>query len=326
MFRSLACLTVCFFAGIAQASPEQVAAAVERFAEQIKKNPAPAESGPNVLGLYLADLSTGEVYRIGASADPKLPYCGSPSWLADGTRIYYDATPSPKSWSETRIQSLELSGGKVVRTDLGLGNCPTPSPKGKEYAYLLNPNAVAGVDHNVYVITTTGEITRKFDTFGAPRWSPNGKQLMVTAFATPTNIQIVDLDNGEKLQVELPDHRIYSVPSWAGSDTLVAFVRSAKGFSVALLDTSKPTGLVVKETLWKRGDGTNVEPMYPVYSQALKRGVFSGREARGQALYVFEPGKKPTRLEKKERFDPKIASLALSPDGKYLLFCGDRKE
>ncbi|OWK36100.1 hypothetical protein FRUB_08663 [Fimbriiglobus ruber] len=41
---------------------------------------------------------------------------------------------------------------------------------------------------------------------------------------------------------------------------------------------------------------------------------------------MFEPGKKPTRLEKKERFDPKIASLALSPDGKYLLFCGDRKE
>jgi len=66
--------------------------------------------------------------------------------------------------------------------------------------------------------------------------------------------------------------------------------------------------------------------MYPVYSPKLKRGVFVGREERGQALYLFEPGKNPRRLEADGRFDPKLASLSLSPEGKYLLFCGDRKE
>jgi hypothetical protein len=66
--------------------------------------------------------------------------------------------------------------------------------------------------------------------------------------------------------------------------------------------------------------------MYPVYSRSQMRGAFVGRDPKGQALYTFEPGKAPRRLEPKRPLDPKIASLALSPDGRYLLFSADRAE
>jgi hypothetical protein len=103
----------------------------------------------------------------------------------------------------------------------------------------------------------------------------------------------------------------------------VAFVRSAKGFAIALVDVTNPADAKIKDVLWKRGDGTNVEPLYPVYSPERRRGVFVGRDAKGQALYTFEPGKVPLRLEA-EGYDKKISSLALSPDGRYVLFCSDR--
>jgi hypothetical protein len=51
-----------------------------------------------------------------------------------------------------------------------------------------------------------------------------------------------------------------------------------------------------------------------------------GRDPKGQALYVFEPGKAPRRLEPQRPLDPKIASLALSPDGQYMLFAAERLE
>ena len=93
----------------------------------------------------------------------------------------------------------------------------------------------------------------------------------------------------------------------------------------ALVDVTNPEEAKVREALWRRGDGlaVEVEPMYPVYDPGRKRGAFVGREPRGQALYVLEPGRVPRRLEP-GRFDPKVASLALSPDGRFVVFCADR--
>src|SRR4030095_591249 len=85
-----------------------------------------------------------------------------------------------------------------------------------------------------------------------------------------------------------------------------------------------PAAAKVKEVLWTRGLGIDAEPLHPVYSAADKRCVFVGRPARGSALYMFDkPILTPQSLEK-DRFDPRIASLDLSPDGKQLLFCAER--
>jgi hypothetical protein len=160
------------------------------------------------------------------------------------------------------------------------------------------------------------------DTGGIPKLSPDGRQLLTISFTNPCELALLDLAGGER-SIELAGHQFYSVPSWAASDTLTAVVRSAKGFSVALVDVTNPGEAQIKETLWKRGDGTNIEPLYPVYSPALRRGLFVGREKQGQSLYTFTPGKTPESLEP-NTFDGKIASLALSPDGRYVLFSSDR--
>ena len=106
-------------------------------------------------------------------------------------------------------------------------------------------------------------------------------------------------------------------PSKAPADRLDGppFV-SAKAWAVADGKTGK--------VLWKRGDGSNVEPLYPVYSPVTKQCVFVGREKGGQSLYRLGADGRPERLEAEVQRDGKIASLALSPDGRYLLFCSDR--
>lgn len=296
---------------------------VDRVVEQLKKNrPRQLPQGEDHLGLFLIDVLAGDVTLIVAAADAERTYCGSPCWSNDGRRILFDASPGRK-FDKTRLQMLEVADQGVGLSSSGFGNCPTISPDGKHVAYLLNPGAIAGASSGIYVMKVDGSDSRRLGGYGIPKWSPDGRQLLIISFTSPCNLSLMNVDTAEERPIQIPGHQVYSVPSWSGDGTILAFVRSAKGFAVALVDVTNPAEAKIKEVLWKRGDGTNVEPMYPVYSASTRRGVFVGREQKGQALYAFEPGKVPRRLEP-EGYDRKISSLALSPDGRYVLFCCDR--
>ena len=158
---------------------------------------------------------------------------------------------------------------------------------------------------------------------GIPKWSPDGRHLLIVSFANPCQLTLMNVATGEGLPVQFPGHEVHSVPSWTGAATIVAVVRSEKGFAVALVDLTDPNEAKLKETLWKRGADLDVDPAYPVYSSSTRRGFIVGREQKGQALYSLEHGMASQRLEPK-RYDGKIASLALSPEGRYLLFCSER--
>lgn len=300
-----------------------VPAVVARFAERLRATP-PADRPADRLNLFIMDVETGASTPV-AATDPTRAYRGSPAWSADGRRIYYDASPGFGKWADTRVQCLELTAVGVSRRDLVAGNCPSPSPDGKRVAYLLNAGVLPGAASGVYVTDGAAEATGRLGGFGIPKWSPDGKHLLVVPFANPCEPTLMDAVTGHERPVRLAGHRIYSVPSWAGGGALVAVVRSATGFSVSLVDVTAPAEATVKETLWRRGNGLRyeVEPLYPVYSPEQKRGVFVGREPKDQALYTFQPGQTPRRLELGQ-LDPKVASLSLSPDGRYVLFCADR--
>ncbi len=157
---------------------------------------------------------------------------------------------------------------------------------------------------------------------GIPKWSPDGRRLLVSAFVSPVSLEIVDLAGPAGPTVEpimLNGTVFYSVPSWAGDDnTMVAVVKVGGSVDVALIDVSNPGKAVFKRSLWKKGGG--VSPAYPVYHPGTGQCVFAGRERDGTVLYSFCVGEEPRRIDPKG-CRGKIASLAFSPDGRYVLFC-----
>lgn len=303
---------------------EAVSEAVTQLVDRITKETPPKPPGDGEFALYLADLTTGRVTPVPCAADDwEKTYCGSPGWSADGRRIFYDASPGHGQWGETRVHMIEAADRGLARTVLGPGNCPAPSPDGKAVAFLLNLGGTRGV----HVMSAAGGDSRAVGLYGIPRWSPAGRDLLVAQFGSPTTVEIVDADEGTRRPVDLPGYAFRSPPNWAGDRTLVAAVKSDAGDAVALVDVTDPAKAVVKELLWKRGAGPPeaVTPGAVTYSAAAGRGVFIGRGPEGGRLYVVEAGKPPRPLEPK-RPAGKVAAPALSPDGRYLLFCDGRRE
>jgi hypothetical protein len=130
--------------------------------------------------------------------------------------------------------------------------------------------------------------------------------------------------------LNIPGHRVYSVPRWAGEGTLVAVIGAgaATGDTIALIDVTDPTRGKVKDVLWKQGKTLDVSPVCPAYSPVTRRCVFVGKtEGKGRALYGFRHGKAdpPRRLEAGDQLDNLILGTTFSPDGRYVVVSSDRK-
>ena len=124
--------------------------------------------------------------------------------------------------------------------------------------------------------------------------------------------------------LRLPDDQIYADPSWAGEGTIVAVIGPTEGDTLALIDVSDPSRPRVKEVLWRKANGPDVLPSYPIYSATTRRCIFVGTGAEGQALYSVDRGKAgPAKRVEPEGYDHVITSLSFSPDGRYLLFSCD---
>jgi hypothetical protein len=221
------------------------------------------------------------------------------------------------------MQVIEADGPGVRLASLGPGSCPAVAPDGSRLACYLNPGAIPGVEQGVYIMQPDGSGRRHVGAAGVPLWSPDGKKLLTVSFGNPYRMTLVNPATRKSSLVQIPAHTLYSVPSWVDNNTIVSVVSSKAGLCVALVDLTEPNAAKVKVALWQRGVGLGVEPAYPVYATASRRCYFIGREPAGMALYGFGPGEVPQRLEAGPP-DGKMARLALSPDGRYLLFCCDR--
>jgi Tol biopolymer transport system component len=152
-------------------------------------------------------------------------------------------------------------------------------------------------------------------------WSPDGQQLMIMSFESPRQVTLMDANPDKSGVLQLPDHQIYSDPSWAGKGTIVAVIGLSEGDTVALIDVSDPPQARVKEVLWRKANGPDVTPSYPIYSATTRRCIFVGGGAKGMALYSVQQGKaEPAKPMGLEGYDPQIANLADSPDGRYVLY------
>jgi hypothetical protein len=295
------------------------ARAVGRLVEQLERHPVAPKDDPERVGLYLMDLADGSITLIADQPAPGLTQCGSSTWSHDGRRILFDATPGTR-WNLTRLMAIDPGDGRPTVMDLGTGNCPTSSPADDRIAFLSNAD---GVPTGVWLMKADGSDRRLLGAYGIPRWSPHGGQLMIVSFGNPRQVTIMDANPEKSGALELPGSQIFSVPSWADAGTIVAVIVSDEGDALALIDVSDPSQAKVKEILWRKADGLDIRQSWPIYWPGTGRCVFTGIGPRGMALYSVQKGKaEPARRLGPERDLPKISSLALSPDGRYVLYSG----
>jgi Tol biopolymer transport system component len=301
----------------------QITATVAHLADRLKASPIKPTTAVGRVGLYLIDLSTGELVLIADQPDSGLTHCGSPTWSHDGRRILYDATPGTE-WTVTHLKSIAVVDNQLQVDDLGNGNCPVFSPNDQRIAFLSN---AAGVETGIWMMNADGSNRSPLGDYGRPRWSPDGRQLLIVSFGNPCQLTLMDADPDKSGPIQLPDLQFFSVPSWTKPSTILAVTGKQAGDCLALIDVSKPADARVEKILWKRSEKLDIEPSYPVFCPVTRRYVFVGGEAKGLALYTFTEGdtSPPKRLEP-DGVDTIIVSLAFSPDGRYLLFNSDRTD
>jgi Tol biopolymer transport system component len=277
------------------------------------------------LDLFILEIESGKVTPFASTPLPGHTYCGSPDWSPDGRHVLLDATPG-RQFSRSHILAADfpvLLPSKFL--DLGPGNCPTWSPDGKQIVFRLIAGA-AGEQPGIWTMNVDGTGRKRLTGGSRPDWSPDGKWILSATFSNPCQLTLFDAMGGAEQNVVLAGHEFLSVPSWAGDgQTLVSVVRVATTLSIALVDVSDPAAKI-KQVLWTRGKGVRDEPIYPVYSVRTKQCVFVGRSTNGHALYQVgeQPDALPTRLEP-TFYDKRIAGLAMSPDGRYVLFGSERQ-
>jgi Tol biopolymer transport system component len=305
-----------------------IAAAVSELALQLRRNPPqPSRATDRVAGLYMIEVSTGQVTLIADQPDAGVTYCGSSSWSNDGKRILFDAM-RPEVVHRAHLKSIEVFEGKLKLTDLGVGNCPTFSPAGDRIAFLLNNGGVPGAAGGIWIMQADGLERVRLGSFGRPRWSPDGRQFLLIGFDIPAHVTLMDSTGKTKDPLEIPKMKLYSPPNWVNDRTIVAVVGTDFGDSIALIDVTNPAQAKVKEVLWKmnfKGAGPDIRPHHPAYVASAGRCVFIGGAYAGMALYTFQRGQSdsPKRMEP-EGYDSLMQDVALSPDGRFALFTANR--
>ncbi len=290
---------------------------VNKLVAHLKHAPAPlAPSEAERFGLFMIDVLEHTVTRVAAEPDPGYFWCGSPCWANDGERLAFDASPGAK-FGRTRIKMISSRG----LTDLGEGNCPSFSPDGQHIAFQL----LSGNDRpaGIYIMGIDGSAPRRVADPGRPKWSPDGRRLLIVGFSLPCELLLANLDGSSRPIAGLDTY--YSNPEWAGEDTIIAAMPDKDEALIALFNVRNPARPQRTEVLWRQTARLDVSPSYPVYSAAARRCVFVGAGPRGMALYCLDRDTPdvPRRLEP-DHFDNVLKGLAISPDGRYVLFCSDR--
>ena len=257
-------------------------------------------------------------------------------WSHDGSRILFSAGTT-SDWPRGRIWAIDVRDGKPAYTELGEGNDPTFSPDDKSIAFLLHASVEAGMGGAVMMMRADGSGRHRLTEFGSPFWSPFDGELLINSYSLPSKSEIFNLKTKKGRVIEVPDHQVFSWPSWVGPRTVVTALapkETSEGDSIVLLDVSEPAEAKILEVLWKRDADLDVVPRWPVFrpgtNQLFFEGVVPKKEGgppERRALYSILRGEslraKPFGLVGHEHIPGStgtgLGSLSFSPDGRYLL-------
>ncbi|MCA9074524.1 MAG: PD40 domain-containing protein, partial [Planctomycetaceae bacterium] len=302
-------------------TPEQVSQNVAKVVERVRSFKPVEPENDNQQDIYIFDVETGKIEV--AFDDPTLEL-GTPYWSEDGSRILFDATPGRK-WNLTQIMMLDASKDDAEVTMLGFGNRPTISPDGKQICYRLYGDNLPDTEQGTWVLNLDGSDMRPLGTRSFPRWSPDGKTILISKYdAAP--VFLYDAKTLENQELILAGHEISSNPDWIDlSRHLAAIVRTPEDEKIAVIDISQPDHCRIERVLWENGNGIDVEIIDPVYSAVSGKCVFGGNKENQGQLYILDDKQKgPPQAVKISGPVDYLEELAMSPDGRYVLFCSYR--
>lgn len=302
-------------AGGRRVEPGAPAEAAAELVAALDRAPVLRPYGTEQSRVFLMDLPGGESRPVLDEPAPRLSFCGSLSWSDDGRRILMDASPIGL-YQAALIRSVELADGRPVVVDIKPGNCPSLSADGRRIAYLANPGGYSTEEPGAWIMQADGTDPRSLGVYGAPHWSPDGR-ILITSFGAPA-FSILDPRTGRGRRLLMDKGILELALEWCGVDVL-GIVAVGPTRRIALIDVAEPGSATVKDVLWD-GD-ESMTPTDAVYDPQAGRCIFTAAVPGGVGIYMVERGKPgpPTRLYSEGR-GPSIADLAISPDGRYLLF------
>jgi hypothetical protein len=319
--------------GLAEGNKSDSAQAARGLAEVLKRHPARLGADRRWgYQIYMMDLVDGGTTLVVDEPVQDRVASGMPRWSHDGTRIVFDTNDQ---WPLARLMAIAVRDGRPNFTELGAGNNPTVSPDDKRIAFLLYPGAEPGAEPGIWIMQADGSGRRRLgELFGAPFWSPDGREFLINSYSLPTDSTVINLQTKEGGIIAVSGHQIFSWPSWVGPGTVVsALATNGEGNSIALLDVRKPAHAKIIEVLWKRGKDLDVTPRWPVFRPGTRECFFVGEEPERRMLYTLKRGEslRARRIEQiVERTRPgqhqQLSGLTFSPDGRYLLFQANRPE
>jgi RNA polymerase sigma factor (sigma-70 family) len=310
---------------------------VSRLAEALKSHPVtPREFAPYFGQVYMMDLVEGGTTIIAAEPAEGFNSCGMAKWSHDGSRILFLASRMG-DWPRGQLWAIDVRDGKPAYTELGEGNDPSFSPDNKSIAFLLHASVEAGMGGAVMMMRADGSGRHRLTESGSPFWSPFDGELLINSYTLPSKSEIFNLKTKKGRVIEVPDHQVFSWPSWVGPRTVVTALapkETSEGDSIVLLDVSEPAQAKILEVLWKRDADLDVVPRWPVFrpgtNQLFFEGVVTKKEGgppERRALYSLLRGEslraKPFGLVGHDSIPGStgtgLGSLSFSPDGRYLL-------
>jgi hypothetical protein len=81
---------------------------------------------------------------------------------------------------------------------------------------LLHAGNEAGAGGGVWMMHADGSGRHHVGDFGAPFWSPDGREFLINSYSLPTTSTVINVETKEAGVIEVPDHQIFSWPSWGG--------------------------------------------------------------------------------------------------------------
>jgi len=264
-------------------------------------------------------LTTSPGLDIGASFSP------------DGKSFVFSSNRS----GGFEIYAWQVSGaghGATLTNDGKQNIDPAWSPDGKWIAY----HSVA--QHGIWVIPTTGGSPRQLAQFGSsPAWSPDGRQIAFRA-AEPlsfawfdtggtgaSSIWTVAMDGSQLRQVTKPytPRGQHGSPSWRPDGKALGFIALSPESEIWSLevDSGKLELLTKVGRDIPRQPGTWFTRLWDLkFSPTGKGFYFSAMRGPGEYAIYFQQGPGARPVERYSTRSDVPSGLAVSPDGKQLLF------